>query len=370
LRCAAAILRLTSAEWMRLGFGSPLNNGFVLGLSASLSVASVSVGPSGSPPRLHKVRGPQKDLSNKSRSSSRCLFEGCRKERPVERLGKQEDHFQMKRSAVIVFLAAAVASAQTMKELVKPYLVQALDNGNSFVSVSAASGLPVIAPDSLVSSFGTNLAASTASAPVPYPTELGGIRVQVIDSAGNSQQAPLLYVSPEQINFLMPSGTAEGPTTINLIGAGGTTGSGMVQNQKVAPALFTANGNGQGVVAATAYRTFIPGTRTAPVAVFQCGTAPGTCASIPIDPGLDAPVTITLSATGIKGRSSDAAVTLTIGNSVVPICSITSSDDNGPMPAVDQIIFGLPLNLRGSGEVDVVLTVDGVDSNHARINIQ
>jgi uncharacterized protein (TIGR03437 family) len=276
----------------------------------------------------------------------------------------------MKRSAVIIFLATAVASAQTMRELVKPYLVQALDNGNSFVSVSAASGLPIIAPDSLASIFGSNLAASTVSASAPYPTELDGISVQVIDSAGNSQRTPLLYVSPEQINFLMPSGMAEGPTTVNLIGAAGTLGSGMVQNQKVAPALFTANGNGQGVVAATAYRTFIPETRTAPIQVFQCGTAPGTCVSVPIDPGLDAPVTITLYATGIEGRSSDAGVTLTIGNTVVPIRSITSSDHTGPMPGVDQITFGLPLSLRGSGEVDIFLTVDGVNSNHARINIQ
>src|SRR5215471_19555362 len=148
----------------------------------------------------------------------------------------------MKGSAVIVFLAAAVSPAQTMKEFVKPYLVQALDNGNSFISVSAASGMPVIAPDSLASIFGSNLAASTASAPAPYPTDLGGISVQVVDSAGNSQQAPLLYVSPKQINFLMPSGMAEGLTTLNLIGAAGMMGSGMVQNQNVAPALFTANG--------------------------------------------------------------------------------------------------------------------------------
>jgi uncharacterized protein (TIGR03437 family) len=276
----------------------------------------------------------------------------------------------MKRAAVIVFLAAAVAPAQTMKELVKLYLVQALDNGNSFVSVSAASGMPLIAPDSLASIYGSNLAASIAIAPPPYPTELGGISVQVLDSAGNSQQAPLLYVSPEQINFLMPSGMADGPTTINLIGVAGTMGSGMVQNQKVAPALFTANGNGRGVVAATAYRTFIPGARTGPVAVFQCGTAPGSCVSVPIDPGVDAPVTVTLYATGIKGRSSDAGVTLTIGNTVVPIRSITPSGDMGPMPGIDQITFGLPLSLRGSGEVDIFLTVDGVNSNHARINIQ
>ena len=73
--------------------------------------------------------------------------------------------------------------------------------------------------------------------------------------------------------------------------------SGTIQVQSVAPALFTANGNGQGVVAANAYATAIPTTMTAPVMVFQCGAAPGSCVTVPIDPGLDRPVTITLYAT-------------------------------------------------------------------------
>ena len=276
----------------------------------------------------------------------------------------------MKRSVLILFLAAWVMRAQTMRERVKPYLMRAMDGGSALVGVSAASGDAMLAPDSLGSLFGPNLAAQTAIGQAPYPTSLGGVSVQIVDSAGNSQAAPLLYVSPDQINFVMPTGMADGPATVNLSN-GSSLLTGPTQTQAVAPALFTANMNGQGVVAATAYRTIAPNPAPAgPVTVYQCGVMPGSCVSVPIDPGLDTPVSITLYATGIKGRSSDAGVTLTIGTTAVAIKSITSSDDNGPMAGVDQVTFLLPLSLRGSGEVPVFLNVDGVNSNMARINIQ
>jgi uncharacterized protein (TIGR03437 family) len=276
----------------------------------------------------------------------------------------------MMRSVLILFLAAFALSAQTMKERVKPYLVRALEAGSAFVGVSAASGDPMLAPDSLGSLYGPNLAAQTAIGQAPYPTSLGGVSVQIVDSAGNSQPAQLVFVSPDQINFVMPQGMADGPATVNLSG-GSSVLTGAAQAQAVAPALFTANMNGQGVVAATAYRSIAPNPGpVGPVTVYQCGVMPDSCVSVPIDPGLDTPVTITLYATGIKGRSGNAGVTLTIGQTAVAIKSISSSDDNGPMAGVDQVTFVLPLSLRGSGEVPIFLTVDGVNSNTARINVQ
>lgn len=274
------------------------------------------------------------------------------------------------KSVLILCLAAAALPAQTMKERVQPYLMRALDTGYSFVGVSAASGDPMLAPESLGSLYGPSLAAQTAFGVAPYPTNLGGVSVQIVDSAGNMQAAQLLYVSPEQINFVMPSGMADGPATISL-SDGTTTLTGAAQAQAVAPALFTANMNGQGVVAATAYRSIAPNPKpVGPVTVYQCGTAPDSCVSVPIDPGLDTPVTITLYATGIQGRSSDNGVSLTIGQTTVPIKSITSADGNGPMAGLDQVTFLLPISLRGSGDVPIFLTVDGVNSNMARINIR
>src|SRR5205814_812933 len=67
-----------------------------------------------------------------------------------------------------------------------------------------------ISPGSLASVFGTNLAAATASGYiVPLSTTLGGTSVTV-----NGRPAPLIYVSPSQINFQLPYEIAPGPATV------------------------------------------------------------------------------------------------------------------------------------------------------------
>jgi len=272
--------------------------------------------------------------------------------------------------AAIAATGLLAEAQQSMAERVKPYLDRALASGNSFVSVSAASGTPAVAPGSLASIFGPNVATQTAIGTAPYPTSLGGVSLQIVDGAGNSQSAELLYVSPGQINYFVPANTAAGNATINLTNGTGNVLSGTALVQPLAPALFTANGNGQGVVAATAYRTVISTAVATPTAVFECGAAPESCVGVPINVGLDAPVTVMAYATGVLGRSNDAAVTVTIGSTAVPLSSTTSLDSSSPLAGINLVTFELPLGLRGSGTVDIFLTVDGVSSNHAQIDIQ
>jgi uncharacterized protein (TIGR03437 family) len=260
--------------------------------------------------------------------------------------------------------------AFTLEERAKPYLAAALAAGQDFVSVSAASGMPVLAPESLASAFGANLAAQTETGTAPYPTSLGGVSLQVIDSAGASRLAQLLYVSPSQINYVVPAGTAAGTAQTNIVNGSDNAPGGVMEIQTVAPGLFTANWSGQGVVAATAYRTFIPTTLATPVPVFQCGDTPGSCVSVPIQLGVDTPIFVTLYATGLRGRSSDSAVTVTIGEQSMPVRSISAGDSSTPLAGIDQVTIGLNLSLRGSGEVDVTIGVDGKTSNAGRINVQ
>lgn len=84
--------------------------------------------------------------------------------------------------------------------------------------------------------------------PVPMPTEIADVQVLV-----NDIPAPLYYVSPLQINFLVPmrapsSGTGEivvvKPSTGQVIGAG------TVAFDAVSPALFVVGGGASGQVAA------------------------------------------------------------------------------------------------------------------------
>ena len=233
------------------------------------------------------------------------------------------------------------------------------------VQPAAGSGISV-ASSSLASIYGANLAASTAQAPSqPLPNTLGRITVTVTDSAGVARQAPLVFVSPGQINLQVPDGEAAGPATFAV------TGAGSPQNfpasiQAVAPALFSMNGMGTGVAAATAVRVQAGNPQIqGPVTVFLCDASG--CKSTPIALGVDTPVYLTLYGTGIRNRSSLAGVTVTIAGVSVPV------QYAGPTPGfagLDQVNVGLTLNLRGSGESDVVLTVDGQASNIVTVNIQ
>ncbi|HEY2014015.1 MAG TPA: hypothetical protein VGH38_10975 [Bryobacteraceae bacterium] len=230
---------------------------------------------------------------------------------------------------------------------------------------SAAAPSSAVAPTSLATLYGTNLAGTTVQAnSQPLPTALGGITVTVTDAAGNPRTAPLVYVSPTQINFEIPDGTVAGAASFTVTNGSSTqTASGTVG--VVAPALFTMSGTGTGVAAALAVAVQIPTSVQSPVPVFQCtGT---TCVSVPINVGIDRPIYVSFYGTGIRNRSSLANVSVTINGMSVQVLYA------GPAPGyagLDQVNVGLPLTLRGGGESNVVLTVDGQTSNTVTINIQ
>ncbi|HEX2488841.1 MAG TPA: PQQ-dependent sugar dehydrogenase, partial [Blastocatellia bacterium] len=131
--------------------------------------------------------------------------------------------------------------------------------------VSAASFRgPQLAPESLAVAFGLNLTTSTQSAPVdqPLPVILAGVSVRVIDAMKTSRLAPLLFVSPAQINFLIPPGTATGAGTISFRNTNGVTSSANIEFVNAAPGLFTANASGTGIAAALALRVKANGSQT------------------------------------------------------------------------------------------------------------
>jgi uncharacterized protein (TIGR03437 family) len=227
---------------------------------------------------------------------------------------------------------------------------------------SAAAPSSAVAPDSLASLYGANLAPGVAQASAqPLPLALGGVMLSVTDAAGATRAAPLVYISPGQINFVVPDGTAPGLAT--LLVAGQTLTAAV---QSVAPTLFSMNGAGSGVAAATAIMVQAANPLLQfPVPVFQC--AGSSCASVPIVLGVDTPVYVSFFGTGIRNRSSLANVVVTINGIGMPVLYA------GPAPGytgLDQVNAGLVLSLRGSGESKVVLTVDGRAANTVTINVQ
>jgi uncharacterized protein (TIGR03437 family) len=86
--------------------------------------------------------------------------------------------------------------------------------------LNAASSLPAIAPGTLIAIYGSNLAAGTApAASTPLPVLLGNSSVSI-----NGTPAPLLYVSPGQINAQVPYETKVGTAKL-VVQSNGTSGA-------------------------------------------------------------------------------------------------------------------------------------------------
>jgi uncharacterized protein (TIGR03437 family) len=236
--------------------------------------------------------------------------------------------------------------------------------GGPVQSAAAPSG--AVAVNSLASLFGANMASGIAQATAqPLPTVLGGVALTVTDAAGTPRAAPLLYVSPNQINFAIPDGTVPGLATL-LVSTASSTQTFTAAVRSVAPTLFSMNGTGSGVAAATAvaFQTANPLVQS-PVPVYQCGGSG--CAAVPIPLGAGTSVYVSFYGTGIRNRSSLANVGATIDGIGVPVLYA------GPAPGytgLDQVNVGLVLGLRGSGESNVVLTVDGQAANTVTITVQ
>lgn len=240
---------------------------------------------------------------------------------------------------------------------------------NATAHVSAASFTAVsLAPDSIIACFGTNLATGTeASSTVPLPTTLAGTRMLVRDSAGVSREAPLFFVSPTQINYLLPTGTASGTATVTITAGNGALSGGQIEVTQTAPGLFSANANGRGVPAAILLRATAGNQRIEQIARFD--TASNSYVPIPIDLGPSGDqVFLILFGTGIRYRAGLNNVSCTLGGTAV---DVGFAGAQGDLVGLDQINLGpLPRSLAGRGNVNLILTVEGRAANMVEVTIQ
>jgi uncharacterized protein (TIGR03437 family) len=196
------------------------------------------------------------------------------------------------------------------------------------------------------------------------PTSLAGTTVRVKDSAGTERLAPLFFVAPEQVNYLLPAGTAQGVAAITIAGGDGSVATGTINVATVAPSLFTANANGQGVPAAVLLRVRANGEQIyEPVARYDA--AQKRLVAAPIDPGAESDqLYLLLFGSGFRYRSSLSAATAMIGN--LPV-QVLFAGAQGDLAGLDQLNLRLPRQLAGIGAVDVVVMVEGRAANPVQI---
>lgn len=164
----------------------------------------------------------------------------------------------------------------------------------------------------------------------------------------NSTEIILEQLSTEdsRINVLIPAGVALGPATIKVTNANGTAEH-QVVIAATSPGLFSILGTGQGPAKAQ-------------IEVVNDGTASyydvGDRALI-IPTGGD--VFITLDATGVRGHELNGVAGRIAG---IPV-QVLSAGAHPSTPGLDLVKLSVPRAAIEQGNVDIQITVDGVDSN-------
>lgn len=255
------------------------------------------------------------------------------------------------------------------------------DQGSAYVFVNPAHQIAVLscvsaasflgnslATESIVAAFGAELATSTeVAAAQPLPTLIGETQISVLDSQGTDRIAPLFFVSPTQINFQIPPGTAAGKAQVTVFLNGEAVAAASPQIELVSPGLFSANASGQGLVVGLALRVRADGSqRFEPLARFDEEKQQFIAAPIDLGPETDQ-VFLVLFATGLRNRSTLGSVQVRIGGAHA---DALYAGPQGSFVGLDQINVPLPRDLAGRGEVEVTVMADGVAANPLSVAIQ
>lgn len=218
-----------------------------------------------------------------------------------------------------------------------------------------------IAPGSIATIFGTDLAVSVARPQtLPLPTEMAGTKF-VFRSGNSSMPAGLFYVSRNQVNLLVPDALPPGSAILEFYRDGVLTDSREIAVAASAPSLFTANSDGKGAPSGFAVRA--KGQSQERVDLYRCDNGPGSCipASVSFE-GESQWMYLELFGTGF--RHAAARPRATIGGSQVDVEFV---GPHSQFAGLDQINLKVPRWLFGNGLMDLVIEVDGLSTNRVQV---
>ncbi|HTW67260.1 MAG TPA: hypothetical protein VME17_21720 [Bryobacteraceae bacterium] len=212
-----------------------------------------------------------------------------------------------------------------------------------------------VAPGSIVSIFGQNLAPGVQVGPGnPLAQTLSGVTVTVNDSI-----LPLMFVSPQQINAQLPSSLAPGDYTLEVQNAGQSPISGNFTVARDAPGLFFQTINSVDYAMAlhpdgSLVSTASPAAAGETISLLGTGFGPYQQTVLdgffPPNPPPAVTDTVTLSVAGVNPSSTSTAAPGFVG-------------------AV-QTQFQVPSGLASGTPVPVFVTIDGVNSNTVMLPVQ
>ena len=210
-----------------------------------------------------------------------------------------------------------------------------------------------LASDAIASVFGAKLSPRIESAQaLPLPLEMAGTSITV-----NGIPAQLLYVSSDQINFVMPKNLTAGIATIIVKNMYGEYSLGTVTLAAAAPGIFTRDASGRGEASAIASADGIT-YQSSPYSLSVNGQSNY----------------LSFFGTGFRGAAAmnpddengvAESVTATIGG--VP-ARVLYAGAQGFFVGVDQINIELPRELSnrmnpGVNQLEVVISLNGIEAN-------
>ncbi|MCG3159974.1 MAG: hypothetical protein JMDDDDMK_01006 [Acidobacteria bacterium] len=242
--------------------------------------------------------------------------------------------------------------------------------GASFVtfapiaSVNAGSFLTTSSAATITAAFGVNLAPRVESAKsLPLPTTLAGVSVLV-----DGEPAGLFFVSPNQINYLVPDGVSPGAAQVTVMNGGNVVAQGSLDLGVVAPSLFTLNASGQGAPAGILLRVKANGQQSYEPLASAIKRQPGD------------KLFLILFGTGLSGaENSDGStangfaenVQATIGNANAQVIFAGAAPG---FAGLEQVNIEIPPNVSGSNLALLIKVSDSdgklIRSNTVTISIQ
>jgi uncharacterized protein (TIGR03437 family) len=212
-----------------------------------------------------------------------------------------------------------------------------------------------LAPGSIISIFGQSLASEVQAGPVnPLSQTINGTTVTI-----NNWILPLLFVSPQQINALLPSNLPDGNYTLEVQNTGQPEISGTLTVARDAPGLFSSTiGSTVYAVAFHADGSLVstksPAAGGETISLFGTGFGPYVTA---IPDGFFPP--------NPPPAVADSVV-LSVGGTKPPATSTAAPGYIGIVSTKFEVPSGLP----GGTSVPVMVSINGVESNTVMLPIQ
>lgn len=216
--------------------------------------------------------------------------------------------------------------------------------------VNAANFKAPISPGALASLFGTGFVSQNVGSSLPLNTLLDGVAVNV-----NGKASPILYITPNQINFQVPWETAIGTASVTVTVNGHTSDPVSVEVAMAAPGLFLSSGR-----AAALNSDSTPNTQSNPakagstISAFLTGSGP---VSQHLPDGVPTPESSKVFVT-----SSTAA---TIGNASAHVSFAGLAPT---FVGLLQVNIDVPSDLA-SGSYPLTVTIAGQKSNSGIISV-